>query len=153
MPTDDLPAYAPMRRDLAVPIAGGEGVESPDAAAAAMAGDAFDIIQPDASICGGVAPLLHIAAASAAQRIGCIPHACNGAISLAATLQVLAVLPLQVPELEAGPLLEHDVGENPLRTDLLVSPLRIRDGWMDIPNGPGLGVEVDEALIATLRVA
>jgi len=153
MPTDDLPAYARIRPGLAMPLAGGEGLESPGEAAAAVAMGAFDIIQPDASICGGVAPLLRIAAAARAQGIGCIPHACNGAISLAATLQVLAVLSVGSAALEAGPLLEHDVGENPMRTDLLVWPLVIRDGWMDIPDGPGLGIEVDEAVVAALRVS
>lgn len=152
MPTDNLPAYAPVRAALAIPIAGGEGVESPGEAAMANAVGAFDIIQPDASICGGVAPLLRIAAAAGAQSIGCIPHACNGAVSLAATLQVLAVLALQTPELESGPLLEHDFGENPLRSDLLRTPLVVRDGWMEIPDGPGLGVEVDETFVAAHRV-
>ena len=49
-------------------------------------------------------------------------------------------------------MLEHDVGENPMRSDLLRTPLVIRDGWMDIPDGPGLGVEVDETVVASLRV-
>ena len=113
---------------------------------------AFDIIQPDASICGGVAAVLRIGAAAAAQGVACIPHACNGAINLAATLQALAVLAPLPEHLEAGPLLEHDFGENPIRTDLLATPLAIEDGWIAIPDGPGLGVEVDEGVMAALRV-
>lgn len=150
--TTDLPAYARLRQALPIPIAGGEGVESPGDATTALAAGAYDIIQPDASICGGVAPLLRIAAAAGAQGVACIPHACNGAISLAATLQVLAVLVNRDPVIDAGPLLEHDAGENPIRTDLLMEPPTIHDGWMEIPTGPGLGVEVDEAVVAALRV-
>jgi D-galactarolactone cycloisomerase len=151
-PTSDLRAYVLLRRTLAMPIAGGEGSQSPGQATGALLAGAFDIIQPDVSICGGLAPLLTIAATAEAQGVACIPHACNGAINLAATLQALAVLPRQSTAIEAGPMLEHDVGENPLRSDLLVSPLVIRDGWLGIPDGPGLGVEVDESVVEALRV-
>ncbi len=56
-----------------------------------------------------------------------LPHACNGAIALAATLQALALLPL-APDapIWAEPMLEHDVGENPIRSDLLVTPLAVK---------------------------
>ncbi|MFN8623953.1 MAG: mandelate racemase/muconate lactonizing enzyme family protein, partial [Chloroflexota bacterium] len=151
MPATDLPAYARVRGTLGLPVAGGEGSESPGRASAALVAGAFDIIQPDVSICGGLAPLLTIAAAAGAQRVACIPHACNGAINLAATLQALAVLPPQAAAVEAGPLLEHDHGENPIRTDMLATPLVIREGWIDIPDGPGLGVEVVERVVAALR--
>jgi D-galactarolactone cycloisomerase len=151
-PTADLHAYAGLRRALTMPIAGGESSQSPGQATGALLSGAFDIIQPDVSICGGVAPLLTIATAAEAQGVACIPHACNGAINVAATLQVLAVLPLQSPAIEAGPMLEHDVGENPLRTGLLTTSLTIRDGWLEIPDGPGLGVTVDESVVEALRV-
>lgn len=152
IPTADPRAYATLRGRLPMPIAGGEGLQSPGQAKTALLAGAFDLIQPDVSICGGVAPLLTIAAAAEAQGVACIPHACNGAINLAATLQVLAVLPLQPAAIEAGPMLEHDAGENPLRSDLLATPLAIRDGSIAIPDGPGLGVEVDERVVAALRV-
>ena len=157
LPTTDYPAYRPFRELLATPVAGGEIVESPGAAAAALAAGAFDLIQPDVSICGGVAPALRIAAAATAQGIGCVPHACNGAINLAATLQLLAILPrlpdsAAGPELGGEPALEHDFGENPLRSDLLAEPLRPTDGWVAIPAGPGLGVDVDEDVVARYRV-
>jgi D-galactarolactone cycloisomerase len=136
---------------LSVPIAGGEGSQSPGQATGALSAGLFDIIQPDVSICGGLAPLLTIAAAAEAQGVACIPHACNGAVNLAATLQALAALPLQSPAIEAGPMLEHNVGENPLRTDLLATRLPIRDGWLAIPDGPGLGVEIDESVMEALQ--
>lgn len=152
VPSADLRAYAAIRRELAIPIAGGEGIASPGQASVALGAGAYDLIQPDASICGGVGPLLRVGAAARAQGVDCIPHACNGAINLAATLQALAVLVPQPAALEAGPLLEHDAGENPIRTELLATPLTIRGGWMEIPDGPGLGVDVDERVVAALRV-
>ena len=80
-----------------------------------------------------------------------VPHACSGAIALAATLHILAVLPVP-PDAPtwAEPILEHDVGENPIRTDILTEPLTLDDGWMTIPDGPGLGIEVDEVALRRL---
>jgi D-galactarolactone cycloisomerase len=155
LPTSDYAAYRPIREAMSTPLAGGEIVETPGAAAAALAAGAFDLIQPDVSICGGVAPGLRIAAAATAQGIGCVPHACNGAINLAATLQLLSIVPglpgTASAALGVEPVLEHDFGENPLRSDLLVEPLRPADGWIAIPDGPGLGVEVDEVVVARYR--
>jgi D-galactarolactone cycloisomerase len=151
LPTNDYAAYAPLARALDIPLSGGEITESPDLAIGPLDTGSFDIIQPDLSICGGVAPLLAIADAALARGVGCIPHACNGGILLAATLQVLAVL----PALPAGPrwsmpILEYDVGENPIRTDLVLDLPPVTDGWLAIPERPGIGVEVDEAAVRRL---
>lgn len=151
LPTTDYAAYAPLARELAIPLAGGEILETADQAEPFLRAGSFDLVQPDVSICGGIGGVLRIAAAAADSGRFAVPHACSGAIALAATLQVLAVLP--VPDDAAPwaePLLEHDVGENPIRTDVLTLPLTLDDGWMTIPNGPGLGVEVDEERLRRL---
>jgi L-alanine-DL-glutamate epimerase-like enolase superfamily enzyme len=44
-------------------------------------------------------------------------------------------------------VLEDDVGDNALRTDLVRDAPAVEDGWIAIPTGPGLGVEVDEAFV------
>lgn len=154
LPTDDYAAYAPLARELSLPLAGGETLESAGAARPFLAAGSFDLIQPDVSICGGIGGLLEIARAAADHGRVTVPHACSGAIAMAATLQVLALLevPAGAPAW-AEPLLEFDVGENPIRSDLLTIPLVPVDGWMAIPDGPGLGVEVDEAVVRRLAVA
>lgn len=154
LPTSDYAAYAPLARDLAIPLAGGEILESADAAAGYLAGGSFDLVQPDVSICGGIGGVLEIARSATAAGRWTVPHACSGAIATAATLQVLAVL--EVPDdapVWAEPLLEFDVGENPIRTDLSTTPLGPVDGWMRIPDGPGLGIEIDEAAVRRLTIA
>jgi D-galactarolactone cycloisomerase len=151
LPTADYAAYAPLRHDLTLPIAGGETIERPEVASAHLARGCFDIVQPDVSICGGIEPVLRIAAAAAERGVACVPHSCNGAIGLAATLQVLALLPARAPTHAADPMLEHDVGENPIRTDLLCDPIGVDGtGTIRIPTGPGLGIEVDEAAVRRL---
>jgi D-galactarolactone cycloisomerase len=154
MPTSDYAAYAPLASDLAIPLAGGEILESADAAGPYLAGGSFDLVQPDVSICGGIGGVLEIASAATEAGRWAVPHACSGAIATAATLQVLAVLDVRgdAPSW-AEPLLEFDVGENPIRTDLAIVPLGPVDGWMAIPDGPGLGIEIDETAVRGLTVA
>jgi len=154
LPTDDYAAYAPLARELGIPLAGGEILESARAARPFLAAGSFDLIQPDVSICGGIGGLLEIARAAADAGRLTVPHACSGAIAMAATLQILAILDVPTGAPAWGePLLEFDVGENPIRSDLLTIPLAPVDGWMGIPDGPGLGVEVDEAAVRRLAVA
>jgi D-galactarolactone cycloisomerase len=153
LPTSDYLAYAPLARELAIPLAGGEILESAEGALPYVAAGCFDLIQPDVSICGGIQGVLDVARAASQAGRWAVPHACSGAIAMAATLQILAVL--DVPDSAppwAEPLLEFDVGENPIRTDLLTAPLEPRDGWMAIPDGPGLGIEIDEAAVQRLTV-
>lgn len=153
LPTSDYAAYAPLARDLAIPLAGGEIIESADAAAPYLSGGSFDLVQPDVSICGGIGGVLEIARAATEAGRWAVPHACSGAIATAATLQVLAVLDAGNAPVWAEPLLEFDVGENPIRTDLATTPLEPVDGWMAIPDGPGLGIEIDESAVRRLTVA
>jgi D-galactarolactone cycloisomerase len=151
LPTDDYLAYAPLASELTIPLAGGEILESAGDAEPLLRAGSFDLVQPDVSICGGIGGVLEIAAAARDAGRNAVPHACSGAIALAATLHILAVLPLP-PDAPAWaePILEHDVGENPIRTDILQVPLTLDDGWMTIPDGPGLGVDVDEVALRRL---
>lgn len=150
LPTNDYPAYAPLAAALGIPLSGGEIIETPSLAEGPLAVGSFDLIQPDVSICGGVAPLLAIADQAAAAGVAAIPHACNGGVLLAATLQVLAVLPASLEARWAQPILEYDVGENPIRTEVLTEPVPVVDGWVTIPARPGIGIDVDEAAVRRL---
>lgn len=150
LPTVDYTAYAPLAAALEIPLSGGEIIEHPSLADGPLAAGSFDIIQPDVSICGGVAPLLAIAGRAAEHGVAVIPHACNGGVLLAATLQVLAILPTVASSGPGRPILEYDVGENPLRTQVLAEAPGVIDGWVTIPDRPGLGFEVDEAAVRRL---
>ena len=151
LPTNDYLAYAPLAGELSIPLAGGEILESAADTEPYLRAGSFDLVQPDVSICGGIGGVLEIATAARDAGRFAVPHACSGAIALAATLHILAVLPVppDAPKY-AEPILEHDVGENPIRTDILTEPLTLDDGWMTIPDGPGLGVDVDEVALRRL---
>ena len=151
---DEYAGYERMREALDLPLAGGEGLTTRGEVRNFLLRHAVDIIQPDVAMCGGIGESQFLADMARLYAIQYIPHAWGGALMLAATLQVLASLPdtTKSPASEK-PLLEYDMTENPFRDSLLATPLAMgKDGWFDIPTGPGLGVEVDEDFVAAHAV-
>ena len=144
------PGYGDLSRAAGIAIAAGEGLERRTDFARLLA-DGVDILQPDVAICGGIGEASFVADLTALQGRACVPHCWGGAVVVAATLQALAVLP-EATEIDGsyGALIEWDTFENPLRTDLLTTPLAVTDGRVPIPAGPGLGIDVDEDVVRRL---
>jgi D-galactarolactone cycloisomerase len=142
----NYPRYEVLREKLDIALAGGEGLTSRGEAKDFLLRGAFDIMQPDASLCGGIGECLAVAEMAHLWGLQVQPHCWAGAIATAATLQVLSLLPDptwgHTPE---PPMLEMDLIENPFRDRITTQPPRVaRDGFIDVPKGPGLGIEVDE---------
>ena len=144
------PGYGDLTRNAGIAIAGGEGLERRTDFARLLA-DGVDILQPDVGICGGIGEASFVADLAALSGRACVPHCWGGAVLVAATLQLLAVIP-EATEVDGsyGCLVEWDTFENPMRTDLLSAPLTVTDGQIAIPVGPGLGVDVDEEVVQRL---
>jgi D-galactarolactone cycloisomerase len=107
------------------------------------------IVQPDLTLCGGFDVARTVGVLCAAEHLRISPHVWGTGIGLAAAVQFVASLPnyphgAHVPY---PPLVEYDVGRNPLQNDIFVEPLRYADGHLDVPKGPGLGVTLDEAAV------
>ena len=108
----------------------------------------FDIIQPDVGLCGGIAELLFIAEMARLFSVQCMPHCWMGAIGIAAALQVLSLMPNNNWGFSSDqPMLELDTSENPFREKIVAKPFAIDQGYVQVPTGPGLGIEVDEAVV------
>ncbi len=149
IPQTDYAGYDRLRPAMDLPLAGGEGLVTRGEVRNFLLRHPVDIIQPDVSMCGGIGESQFMADLARLYATQYVPHMWGGALMVAATLQVLAFLPdtTKSPASEK-PLLEYDQTENPFREHLLSTPLRMgADGWFDIPTGPGLGVEVDEAFV------
>ncbi len=145
--------YADLRGKMPLPLAGGEAVDSRGSALQLIDRRAFDIIQPDISLCGGLGEALFIAELAQLAGIRCIPHCWGGDILIAATVQLLALLYDPHWGLPTDtPMLELDQSENPWRDGLAVEPLRMQDGFMEVPTKPGLGIEVDEEVVKQYAV-
>ncbi len=150
---EDLQGYAEMRRKLSMPIAGGENEHTLYGFQNLLAANAVDIVQPDLGSCGGITAARHIIALAQSQGVQVNPHVWGSAVAQAASLQVLAAVPIAHHSLFAqAPVLEYDRSSHPFREQLTQQPLKIIDGWVEIPDRSGLGIEVNRDVIAAFRV-
>jgi len=138
--------YDELTKSLDIAVAGGEVLDSRATARDHIVRRSFDIIQPDASLCGGIAEALFIAEMAQQFRLQALPHCWAGAIVIAATLQLNSLLPPHFQGFAGGdePMLEFDVSENPFRDEIVVEPFELKQGYFDVPTGPGLGIAINE---------
>jgi D-galactarolactone cycloisomerase len=140
---EDLDGYGELRRALATPIAGGENEFTLFGFRELFARRAVDIAQPDICAAGGFTGCRHIAALAHAHGVQVNPHVWGSAVGQAASLQLIAAIPAAHHALFAAqPLLEFDMSSHPFREHLTDRPLRHKDGWVEVPRRPGLGIEV-----------
>ena len=145
---EDIGGYAEMRQQLTMPIAGGENEHTLFGFQQLLAAGALDIAQPDMGSCGGITAARHIIALAQAMGVRVNPHVWGSAIAQAASLHVIAAVPVAHHSLFATqPVLEYDRSSHPFRQLLVKQPLTMRNGWVDIPDRPGLGIEVNRDVI------
>jgi len=104
-----------------------------------------DVIQPDLSRCGGFTAARKIVHMADLYNRLCIPHAWTSDLLTAASLHLNAFMRRSVFQ-------EFNVTVGPLSRELCLNPIRLDGGMLRVPQGPGLGVEVDESVIAKYRV-
>ena len=149
---EDLRGYREMRDKLTMPVAGGENEHTLYGFRDLFAAEAVDIAQPDLGSCGGITAARHIVALAQANGVAVNPHVWGSAVAQAASLQVIAALPIAHHALFAQqPVLEYDRSLHPFRRQLIASPIEQVDGWVAISDGPGLGIEVNRDVIERYR--
>lgn len=140
-PPDDFEALAHLRKE-GVPLAIGENLGNPnDVRWLTMLG-AVDVVQPSVAKIGGISDVWRIATFAAANGVRVVPHSPFVGPGLVATIHLVAAMPSEV-------WCEHrycDLAVNPLGDAILA-----REGYLSVPQGPGLGIAVDEDLIARYR--
>jgi D-galactarolactone cycloisomerase len=145
---EDLDGYAEVRRALATPVAGGENEYTLFGFKELLARRAVDVAQPDLCIAGGFTGCRHIVALAHAHGVQVNPHVWASAVGQAASLQLIAAIPPANHALFAKDiLLEFDTSSHPFREHLTDMPLRQKQGWVEIPQKPGLGIEVSKDVI------
>ncbi|MBR1191035.1 mandelate racemase/muconate lactonizing enzyme family protein [Bradyrhizobium sp. AUGA SZCCT0160] len=154
VPPEDLAAYREVKSALSIPIAGGECEFTRFGFRDILVSRAMDIIQPDTCAAGGLSECKKIADMAEAFGIRYNPHVWGTGIAIAASLQLLAVLPTHTPSSLAPlqPMLEFDRTEHPIRQAILKRPIEHERGIVRVPDGPGLGVEVDREALARFAV-
>ena len=150
---EDIDGYAELRQVLSVPIAGGENEHTCYGFNTLFQRNAVDIAQPDIGSCGGISAARDVAILAQANGVMVNPHVWGSAIAQAASLQLLAWLPVTHHSLFAAePILEYDLSSHPFRQDLVTEPVSMQSGVVQVPNGPGLGIEVRMDTIEQHRV-
>jgi D-galactarolactone cycloisomerase len=150
---EDVQGYVEMRQKLSMPIAGGENEHTLYGFRELIAAGAVDVAQPDLGSCGGLSAGRHIIALAQSHGVQVNPHVWGSAIAQAASLQFIAAVPVAHHSLFAQePVLEYDRSSHPFRQHLITRPIQQVGGWVEIPSGPGLGVEVDRAVLEKFRV-
>ncbi len=150
---EDIDGYVAVKRALPIPIAGGEAAFSRFGFRDMLVRRAVDILQPDVAAAGGISECRKIFDMASAFGIRCNPHVWGTGVTIAASLQLLAIVPHVPPGLfPVEPMLEFDCTEHPIRQAVLTTPLEPRDGRIAIPTGPGLGICIDRDALARYAV-
>ena len=132
-------------------VAGGERLASAADFESGCEAGAWDVVQPDIIYVGGITGLWRLGNLIRGRGMALVPHCFYSGIALAGTLQLLAALPPNPPggspSLVQEPLLEYDQTEHPTREALVHPRIGQRDGFVAVPDGPGLGIEVDRDVL------
>lgn len=144
-PVSDLADLAAVRRAVDTPIAADESVTGPAAVERIAAAGAADVIVVKPALLGLAAAAAVVRQAAAAGLSSVITSTLDTSFGIAAALHLAATLPdpLRPCGLATAALLSGD---------LAAVPLRPHDGHLSVPDGPGLGLPVDEAAVARWRV-
>lgn len=105
-----------------------------------------DIVQPDLTRCGGFTTarkIVHMA--ERANRL-VIPHSWCSDLLTAASLHLNASQRRAI-------FVEFNTSQGPLSREMVRNPLRLEDGYLSVPEGPGLGVEINEETLKRYRVS
>jgi L-alanine-DL-glutamate epimerase-like enolase superfamily enzyme len=138
---DAIDGHCVLRKESPVPIAGGEVLTRRQSFLPWFVKGAFDIVQPDATKVGGISEQRRIAWMADEFGVKYVGHGWNTALGVAADLQLAAAMPLT-------DLVEF-IGGSPYVDGLLAQPFKLdAEGYLSIPGGPGLGVELDPDKVA-----
>lgn len=141
---DDVEGYRMLSEASPVPIAAGEAESRLDSFERLLVDGGVDWIQPDPGRCG-ISTMVEVGRLAARHHRRFVNHSFKSGITIAASLHGLAAAP-------GGEVFEYCMAESPLRHELTKEAFPVEDGFVSIPEGPGLGVTVDEQVLQTYLV-
>jgi len=148
VPPEDLDGYLEIKRHSKIPLAAGECEYTRYGFRELINRRVVDILQPDLCAMGGFSEMLKVIAMASAANLPVVPHVWGTSVGLAAALQLFAALP-HFPErrFPADPLFEYDRSPHPFRDGVTREQFAMREGYLDIPERPGLGVTLDRDFV------
>jgi D-galactarolactone cycloisomerase len=154
----DVEAYLQVKSALPMAIAGGENLRTRYEFQDFLARRAYDIVQPDVVNVGGITEMSRVCAMANALGIQVNPHVWGSPIMIAASLHVAATVPPCPPARNPEPYVQEPVMEfdrtpSAIREELCQEPFDQVDGFIDVPRGPGLGIEINETALKRLAAS
>ena len=145
VPPEDIDGCIEVKNNTSIPIAAGECEATRYGFRQLITRRAVDILQPNVTIAGGFTEIQRIVALASTWNVQCIPHCWGTNVATAASLQFYATIPhipgkFNPPE----PYFEFDRSPNPIRERTTREKFIMKDGYVDIPKKPGLGITVDK---------
>ncbi|MDR3588660.1 MAG: mandelate racemase/muconate lactonizing enzyme family protein [Negativicutes bacterium] len=145
---EDIDGYRELKNLTSTYIAAGENEFTKVGFREWVSRRAVDVLQPDLCSAGGFTECRKILALAQAWHMMLVPHVWGSGIGLAASLQFIATVPpapLALKPIE--PMLEYDQSSHPFRQELIHSAINMENGVVKIPDKPGIGVEIDRAVL------
>ncbi|MBI2194981.1 MAG: galactonate dehydratase [Planctomycetes bacterium] len=138
---ENIPALAEAKREMRIPLATGEMLYTKYQFHELLRHRAADIIQPDLCIAGGLLECRKIAAMAEADYVTVAPHNPMGPLATVVNVHYAASIPNFF-------ILEYIPDDQGPRSEFLRQPLKVEKGYLPLPTGPGLGVELNEEVFA-----
>jgi D-galactarolactone cycloisomerase len=156
---EDHQGYRDVCTALDLAVAGGEAEFTRWGFRDLIANRCVDVLQPETCGLGGITEYCKVLALAHTYFIPVVNHVWGSAVAVATNLHLLAAMPHLPGAAEpVQPMLEYDTTPNRFREELLVKPLNIPEqvkrngGWVSLPPGPGLGIEVDFDFVKRFEV-
>jgi galactonate dehydratase len=135
---DNFDAMAEVAKQIGIPIATGERLHTIYEFQMLLARNAVQYVRPDVCLAGGITGTKKITALAEAAHVGVVPHNPLSPVSTAACLQVAACIPNFAIQ-------EYPRGEDrPPKSEIVKTTIRCEDGFLIIPDAPGIGIELAE---------
>ena len=141
---EHIPAWARLRQQMQVPLATGESLYTRFEFLDLIAAQAADIVQPDVCVCGGLLEMRTIAAIAAAHYVTVVPHNPMGPVATAVNVHFAA-------STHNFKILEYINPTGSVWADWVDDPYLPREGYLELRERPGLGIEVNEDVIEDSR--
>jgi galactonate dehydratase len=138
---ENIAAMGRLHQKIDIPLATGEMLVTKYQFRDLIAANAADILQPDLLLCGGLLEAKKIAAMAEAEYLTVAPHNPMGPISTA----VSAHFAISTPNFLILEYVPDNAGPS---RELILQPFKYADGWLDVPDTPGLGIELNEKAFA-----
>ena len=135
---DNMDAMALVAEHIHIPIATGERLHTIYEFEMLLRRGAVQYVRPDVCMAGGLTHSKKIAALAEAHHVGVVPHNPLSPVSTAACLQLAACIPNFAMQ-------EYPKGElEPPKSEIIETTLRVEDGFLIIPDAPGIGITLAE---------